>query len=467
MRRRRTLAGLLAVVVIVVLVLLLTGGHGRIAGPPSPGVAVQAHSTDPFSYATSRAAEFTTRAAEGNANVLFTMSPGGVLATAKRVAAWRPLIDAAVKGTNIAPSLLEGLVFVESAGDPDAIVDGNVGDAAGLTQILPSTGTSLLGMHIDLARSRTLTRRISGSAGPVTKRQLRRLEAERAAADSRFDPRAALAATVRYLLDSERTFGREDLAFESYHMGIGNLQTVLRDYDGGRPVPYVQLYFDTGPTHHAAAFNLLAGFGDESSLYWWRILGAVSIMHLYRTDRSALRREISDQLADDAGATVLHPAGDPVRWTTPAEVSAAYRDKQLVPLPRNATALGLAYGSSIGDVAASVSAPRALYRGLRPVALHELIAMAGEVRTLSGGQAPLRVAATVQDSDYQRAAGVDEPLAASGWQFEIARDYRSGAQAQAFQELLDRLQSLDLIAWAPAGDVIEVTVASDAASWRG
>jgi hypothetical protein len=117
-------------------------------------------------------------------------------------------------------------------------------------------------MHIDLARSRVLTDRI--------------------------DPTAELAATVRYLRDAETTFGRADLAFASYHAGIGNLQTVLRDYDDGRSVPYVQLYFDTGPTRHAAAFDLLQSLGDDSSLYWWRILGAVEIMHLDRTDPAAV-----------------------------------------------------------------------------------------------------------------------------------------------------------------------------------
>jgi hypothetical protein len=93
--------------------------------------------------------------------------------------------------------------------------------------------------------------------------------------------------------------------------------------------------------------------------------------------------------------------------------------------------------------------------------------MAAQIRTLSDGAAPLHVAATVQDERYQTAAGVDEPLAATGYEFDIARTYRSGAQARAFQELLDRLQSLDLIAWAPDGDVIEITAASDASSWRG
>jgi hypothetical protein len=58
-------------------------------------------------------------------------------------------------------------------------------------------------------------------------------------------------------------------------------------------------------------------------------------------------------------------------------------------------------------------------------------------------------------------------MAQTGFGFQIARHYRSGAQAEAFQAVLDRLQSLNLIAWAPVGSVIEVTAASDAGSWRG
>jgi hypothetical protein len=33
--------------------------------------------------------------------------------------------------------------------------------------------------------------------------------------------------------------------------------------------------------------------------------------------------------------------------------------------------------------------------------------------------------------------------------------------------VLDRLQSLNLIAWTPVGSVIEITAASDAGSWKG
>jgi soluble lytic murein transglycosylase-like protein len=403
-RRRRAAVALVLLIGLVVAVVELTDGPGQIAGPPAAGVAVQAHSTDPFSYATSRAAEFTARATAGNANALYTKSPGGAPATARRVATWRGAIDRAVAGTSISPTLLEGLVFVESAGRPEVIAGDHVSDAAGLTQILAETASTQLGMDIDLARSRALTNRIDAVAAGTSPGDLARLERERAAVDPRFDPTAELAATVRYLQDAEATFGREDLAFAGYHAGIGNLQTVLRDYDGGRPVPYVQLYFDTGPDHHAAAFDLLHSLGDDSSLYWWRILGAVEIMHLYRTDPAALAHQTSLQLADDAGATVLHPPGSPARWQSPRALSRAYRRRTLVPLPRNAAALGLAYDPAMGSGAAALSAPRALYEGLRPVALGELIAMAAQVRTVSGGATPLRVAATVQDERFQTAA---------------------------------------------------------------
>jgi len=53
--------------------------------------------------------------------VLFTKSPGGALATAARVASFRPLIDRVSAGTGIDPNFLEGIVFLESAGRPDVI----------------------------------------------------------------------------------------------------------------------------------------------------------------------------------------------------------------------------------------------------------------------------------------------------------------------------------------------------------
>ena len=51
-------------------------------------------------------------------------------------------------------------LLLESAGRPDAIASDDLEGAVGLTQILAETATSLLGMHVDVAASERLTRRM-------------------------------------------------------------------------------------------------------------------------------------------------------------------------------------------------------------------------------------------------------------------------------------------------------------------
>ncbi|MGA9856573.1 MAG: hypothetical protein WBQ18_01855, partial [Solirubrobacteraceae bacterium] len=462
-RRGRLALGLAALILLVAV--LVSGIGGGVAPPPKPGIFAATGGGDPFAYRSSRIADFIARATTGNAQVLFTKSPGGAVATAARVASYRAAIDRLTAGTGVDPNLLEGLVFLESAGRPDAIAGSDVSDAAGLTQILASTGESLLGMHIDLSRSRRLTAQIDGVAAGTRNGLLAPLLARRAAADDRFNPARELAATVRYLEIARRQFGREDLAVESYHMGIGNMHQVLSDYDSGQAVPYAQLYFGSTPLRHVSTYRLLAGFGDDSELYYWRLLGAVAIMHLYRTDRPALERLAALETGDASGAGVLHPTATAHPFADPAALSAAYQAHALVPLPANSAALGLDIASGMGSEADRAGGPRSLYRGLRPVALRLLVDLAGWVRALSRVPAPLRIASTVTDVRYQQALGFPDPPATTGWSFQIERHYAGSAQANALQALLDRLQSLHLITWSRGLDTIEVTVAADATRW--
>ena len=463
LRRRRLAAALAATVVVVALVVAVSGG-GPVAGPPLPGIGRPAKAGDPFAYVASRQSSFEARATAGTATVVFQKSPGGVVATAARVARYRNMIDAAARGSGIDPNIVEGIVFLESAGRPDVLAGNDAASAAGLTQILAQTGTSLLGMHIDLARSRTLTAQIDAAANAGDTVGIHRLQARRAKIDDRFDPRKAIAATVRYLELAKQSFGgRPDLAAESYHMGIGNLHHVLSDYNGGAAVPYAQLYFDTAFDRHRSAYDLLTGFGDDSSLYYWRVLGSVATMRLYRTEPSALARLASLETSGSSTEFVLHPPDATPSYGDPSALSAAYARRELLPLPANAFALGLQYGVGMGSYASRVGAPVALYRGLRPTALDMLIELAFRVRALSGDKRSLlTVASTVVDMRYQRFAQLGDPSPASGWSFQLARTYSSRAQALALQAMLDRLQALNLIAWSREGGTIDVTVAADA-----
>lgn len=462
-RRRGALAA--AVIGVIALALLLHDGSGSppLRAPTAPTMSAP-RAGDPFAYRPGRDQVFVARAIAGEAQALFTASPGGAAVTAERVARLRPLVNAAVAGTGLDANLLEGLVFVESAGRPQVAAGGDPASAAGLTQILPGTATTMLGLRVDVARSRTLTQAIAAAqARGASSSVIARLQRRRVAVDQRFDPAHALAATVRYLEIAQSRFGRQDLAFVSYHMGLGNLSRVLGAYDGGAAVPYVRLFFDTAPDQHPAAYALLSGFSDQSWLYYWRVLGAAALMQLYRSHPSALSRVQSLQTALDSSAEVLHPPDRTAIYADPRALSDAYASGALAPLPANAAQLGLAYAPSIGAQARSLHAPSGLYRGLTPAALTLLLELAARVRTLAHGQTPLTLSGAVSDMRYQQVLGTSDPPAAGGWTFTIARRYVGRAQANALQAMLDRLQALNLIAWTKYPGDIEVTVASDAA----
>ena len=117
----------------------------------------------------------------------------------------------------------------------------------------------------------------------------------------------------------------------------------------------------------------------------------------------------------------------------------------------------------IGSLAGS---QQPLYRGLRSEARATLIYLAGITRDVNGG-GELTVTNAVRDREYEQRLDDDDPgavdgspLHAAGWSFDIARDYESGDQAQAFQFALDRLRALALIDYTVEPEVIHVT-ASD------
>ena len=356
-------------------------------------------------------------------------------------------------------------MFVESAGLPDVIAGGDPANAAGLTQILAPDRQSLLGMHIDLAAQPPAHRRRS-TRRPRAARSARgaRLERARARIDDRFDPRKALAATVRYLQLAQQHFGRLDLAFESYHMGIGNLQRVLDLYDGGHAVPVraAVLRHRAGPPPGRVRRCSRASATTRRS-YYWRVLGAEQIMRLYRTDRPALERLTALQTEADSNAQVLHPPDRTPTLRRPRRARPRVRDPHV---PAAARQRGARWASLRPRAWArsrrSSAATPALYRGLRPAALDMLIALAARVRALSGGREHPDRDEHGQRSALPAAARGQRPPGRRRLVVHDRPPVRRRAQAAAFQAMLDRLQALNLIAWERFPSEIEVTVASDA-----
>jgi hypothetical protein len=292
-------------VFLLVLVALAGGAFLVLRGDDAPSYSPLDLADDPFAYSEDRQEEFERRAAAGHSHPVYVKSPGGIVAAAERVARYREGVESAAEEAGVSADLVEGMVLLESAGLPDARASDDLEGAVGLTQILAQTATGLLGMRVDLEESERLTRRLGPARSPE---QADRLRARRAEADERFDPGRALAATGRYLGVALDELGREDLAVVSYHMGIGNLQNVLAAYGEDDP-SYAQLYFDASPDRHPRAYRLLAGLGDDSKTYLWRVLASAEIMRLHREEPAELETLARLHEGADSAALVLHPPG--------------------------------------------------------------------------------------------------------------------------------------------------------------
>jgi len=407
--------------VVLLFTVAAAGAFLALRGDDPPSYSPVNLENDPWAYAPEREDDFERRAAAGHSHVVYVKSPGGIFATAQRVERYRDRIEEAAGESGVDPDLIEGMVLLESAGRPDARASDDLEGAVGLTQILAQTATGLLGMRVDVERSERLTRKLGRARGP---RQADRIRAQRARVDERFDPDKALAATGRYLKLSMDELEREDLAVVSYHMGIGNLQQVLGAY-GDDEASFAQVFFDASPDRHPRAHRILTGLGDDSKTYLWRVLASTEVMRLYRDDYAELGRRAKLHGAAASGELVLHPPGRTAAYESREDVDAALDAGELRPVARG---------------------------GLRPEAFALLAYIRRGVRTVSGTKAPLTVTRTIRPGDHMHA---------TGFAFDIRRDYASGAQAEAFQYMLDRLQALNLIAWTRDDDAIHITASSE------
>jgi uncharacterized protein DUF5715 len=421
-------------------------------------------------------------AAAGVAHVLYAFSSHGAVATAQRVARWRNLISAEARSSGFSANTLEGIVFLESGGYSEAIAGSDPVAASGLTQIVAQTGMGFLHMRVNLRLSRKLTFRIDRLEARGKFRKADRLAAIRRQVDQRFDPAAALAATVRYLTVARGYLGRDDLAVASYHMGIGNLQGVIARW-AGQPLSastarivradrlsYAKLFFTSSPDRHASAWARLNALNDDTRNYYWKVLAAERIMWLYRHSPSTLETDEWLQAQKNSAEEVLHPRTHTFRFARPKDIVSAERRHTLLPLPASSAKTHIAVSPFLGQMAHRLHRSRKIYRALRPGSLSILLYIGERVHQLSGARRPLLVTSAVRDLRYQNAlkrvnenAARTYSLHTTGYAFDLARSYQNRRQAAALQFVLDRLQALDLIAYIKESDAIHVAVASHAA----
>jgi hypothetical protein len=371
------------------------------------------------------------------------------------------------------------------------MADGTPASATGLMQIIPSTAKALLGMRVDLTRSLEINRELArehrraeisrkAKKRRAARHEVRRLLRERRVVDERFDPRKSLAAAVRYLTIAGRRFGREDLAIASYHMGIGNLRTVIGTYVAPRAsartprrtverygLSWPRLYYDSSPTRNPRTWDLLTTLGDDSRHYLFKVLASREILRLARNDPDELERQIELQTAKASAEEVLRPESRYPPYEDDKDLRFAYKRDELVPLPDAPARLAFRPGRKMGSLARRLDQPKILYRGLRPEALATLLYIAKEYRRIAG-QGTLRVTSTVRDLEYQELLvetniqATDEfSLHTTGFAIDIAKPRAESV----LRFLLERLQALDVIAWVEEPGAFHLTVGRDGAAF--
>jgi hypothetical protein len=421
--------------------------------------------------------------------VLYAKSPGGVEATAARVARWRPLIEKSAEKYDVDPDTLEAIVFLESAGRPEVEAGGNPDSAVGLAQILPETGAGLLAMNVDIERSRRIASRLArlGRIAARAKkkrtrdraaREARELLALRPRVDQRYDPAASLDGAARYIVFARKELGREDLAAASYHMGVGNLQDVIAEYVRPRPltgstprtvekydITWSKLYFDSTPLRNPKTFRKLYSLGDDSRHYVFKLEAARQIMGWWHDDEVDTIRSIASLQTSKASAEdLLRPQSEYPPYKNARDLRRAYRDGELIALPDEPRRLGFRIDRGMGSLAKRIKERKALFIGLRPEALATLVYLTKEVRAIAGSSS-LRVTSTVRDLKYQDALiGVNVQatrkfsLHTTGFAFDILRNFRTRAQERATIATLERLRALNVIDFVYEPAALHVTV---------
>jgi len=480
--------------------LLLRGDDGSQSQPAELGgedgsgrASFDVESFDPFAWKPERDRDLLERGADGLAHVLYVKSPGGVGQTAERTLRFEDEIKAAAERHGVDARTLEALIFLESAGRVDVIAGEDPEAAVGLGQILPGTATDLLGMEVDLERSKQLTRSIARNqkrANTSESEEKRRkagraairAQAERREIDERFDPEQAIDGAARYLAIAKKRFGSDDLAATSYHMGIGNLEHVIETYVSPRPlrgstretvraygITWPRLYFDSSPKDNPETDKTLKQFADDSRFYTFRLEAAREILRLYREDSEELDHLNELQNTKASAEEVLRPREDNEPYEDAGDLQAAYDDGELVPLPDDAARLGFRIDPKMGEFAPRLDQKPSLYRGLRPDALATLLFIAKELRRLSGDDARLRVTSTVRDQDYQdllvganNQATSDFSLHTAGYAFDITAAFRSKRRRAALIHILERLRAQRVLDYVFEPGAIHVTAGPDA-----
>jgi hypothetical protein len=379
---------------------------------------------------------------------------------------FRTLIERATAGSFVKPQELEAILFLESYGDPSAVVsESNSKKPRGIAMFDYITATAdYVGLKV---------------GGGV---------------DERMIPAKAIPAAVRYLKWLKDDFGLEtrDFAIAAYHSGPGrqkSLKNLFKEESGKPTFSYSEVFFRPTPYDFSKTYQRIKELMqlDFSPTYFARIQAAQELLSLYRTDREGFQ-EFSEYCRKATKKYAFKNDRPPYKyWAWYEKESLEYHTVQdivkalddtgeLVPVESRPD-LGLFLRTngkgSIGEKA--LPEHQRAYRSLKPAGAGCLLLLARKLQELRYGRPPIAIEVTslVRDMKYQVNLKEEEenptalvlPLHLTGVAFDVAQTVKgkalSESDIQDIRFVLDELDTTGMISWSVEMGVFRVVVSPD------
>jgi hypothetical protein len=388
------------------------------------------------------------------------------VAGAKRVtgdAKLQAIFRSAAAASGFPQDVLEAIAYLESWGDVSA--ESWAGSPRGIMQISLDTARTMGLKAGRLTRYRVVKTkvRVKTAHGKVKYKTVsRRVPYTVLVRDERLLPELAIPAAARYLAGMERTFGGRDWAIFAYHCGQGCVAEMQELTRRARGIPkdeitVPRMYFSSSPAWNRELYQAIQQQmqRDYSPTYYFRILCAVQLLALYRSDRDAF-----DALAE-ANRSDFNTSGraphrlsvwlrrDDLIYRSDDDIRADFGKRLVKPLGQSAfLGYALRFPEEREELAAAA-----------PSTLGALIYIAFETRRLfeaagSTGEAfrPLPVTALVSPEDLAQLQNRrDEAAHSSGQVFDIDYSGLPPLELECLRFILDDLGDAGYLGFVEVG----------------
>jgi hypothetical protein len=293
----------------------------------------------------------------------------------------------AERQTGFPASVLQAMAYLESWGVANAE---SPAGPRGILQISEATGKRI-GLRIVYATRYRVTKtkvEVRNKHGKLVTRTVRRKESYSVLVrDDRLKPEKAIPAAASYLAGMEQRYGGRDWAIWAYHCGEGcvaDFRAMAQNANRpDNPPPSVaKVFFGCSPVwNHGLCEAIRTQMDrDYSPTYWFRVMRAEQLLHMYRDDPAEFRDLAAEyrysaapaQRAPDRLSSWLKPqdliyeTGDFIRNEEGSKLVSAPDAPEFLGYRVEQRALPLALPSTVGTLIYIAFETRRLYEALQP-----------------------------------------------------------------------------------------------------